>query len=708
MKPIQNVSIARAVSLALLLAGSAHMNGAFAQSTSHAASSSDQDRELLETITVEAERARSVYTGISTTGTKSTTPLNETPQAITVITSDWMEMQNIQNVEDALRYAAGVKTSPYGNDPRNDTFFIRGFNQTTSGLYRDGLTTPNGQYGNWRSEPFALERVEVLRGPSSMLYGANSPGGLVNQMSKRPTAKPVANFQVEYGSFESKQAGFDLGGAVNADETVLVRGVGVLRDAETQVDFVDNKRKYLMPAVTFRPSDKLIWTLLGEYQVDELGKANAYPTRGILLPNVNGRVPTNRFVGEPSFDNFDRDQVAGTSLLTWHLADALTLRQNTRFANMKLDYQTVNPAGLQANQRFFNRQAVVSKEDTDILTTDTTLEGKWSHGIFDHTVVVGVDYQKKDLDYRIGMGTAPALDLFTPTYGVSITRPAYSTFVDQTVDQLGFYAQEHLKIADHFVVLLGGRYDQVERETNTAKDDQSEFTYRVGLVYLTDNGFSPYVSYATSFTPLFGTNLRGESYDPESGEQVEVGLKYQPVGKAVSFTLAAFDLRRQNIQTADPNDPLNTVQSGEIASKGVEFETSYSIGNIDLVASAAYNDVEITKSNNGDQGRTPFGVPDVYGSIWAHYEFEQGPIQGLGFGGGVRYVGKSPDSTNTVESDASTLLDLMASYTFGKWRVALNGTNVLDKTYVSAVFNANTYAYYGNRRAWTLGLNYSY
>lgn len=708
MKQIHNASIARAVSLALLLASSASVQLAQAQSTSQAASTSDQDLEVLDTITVEAERARSVYTGISTTGTKSTTPLNETPQAITVITADWMEMQNIQNVEDALRYAAGVKTSPYGNDPRNDTFFIRGFNQTTSGLYRDGLATPNGQYGNWRSEPFALERVEVLRGPSSMLYGANSPGGLVNQMTKRPTAKPVGNVQLEYGSFDSMQAGVDVGGAVNDDQTILVRAVGVLRDADTQVDFVNNNRQYIMPAVTFRPSDTLIWTVLGEYQVDELGKANAYPTRGILLPNVNGVVPTNRFVGEPSFDNFDRDQVQGTSLLTWHLSDALTLRQNTRFANMKLAYQTVNPAGLQANQRYFNRQAVVSDEDTDILTTDTTLEGKWSHGIFDHTMVFGLDYQKKDLDYRIGMGAAPALDLFTPTYGVSITRPAYTTFVKQKIDQLGLYAQEHLKIADRYVVLLGGRYDQVERTSNGAKLDQNKFTGRAGLVYLTENGFSPYVSYATSFTPLFGTDLYGNTFDPETGEQTEVGLKYQPVGKAVSFTLAAFDLRRQNIQTADPNNPLNTVQSGEIQSKGVEFETNYSIGNIDLVASAAYNDVEITKSNNGDQGRTPFGVPEWYGSVWGHYEFEDGPLAGLGFGGGVRYVGESLDATNTVESDASTLVDLMASYNIGKWRVALNGTNVLDKTYVSAVFNANSYAYYGNRRAWALSVNYSY
>ncbi|MBL8269221.1 TonB-dependent siderophore receptor, partial [Steroidobacter sp.] len=270
------------------------------------------------------------------------------------------------------------------------------------------------------------------------------------------------------------------------------------------------------------------------------------------------------------------------------------------------------------------------------------------------------------------------------------------------------YAQEHLKIADRYVVLLGGRYDQVERESNRVKIDQNEFTGRVGFVYLTDNGFSPYVSYATSFTPLFGTDLYGNTFDPETGEQTEVGLKYQPVGKAVSFTLAAFDLRRQNIQTADPNNPLNTVQSGEIQSKGVEFETNYSIGNIDLVASAAYNDVEITKSNNGDQGRTPFGVPEWYGSVWAHYEFDAGPLTGLGFGGGVRYVGESLDATNTVESDASTLVDLMASYNYGKWRVALNGTNVLDKTYVSAVFNANSYAYYGNRRAWSLSLNYSY
>lgn len=704
---LKSVVLTRAVALALLCSAATPGNVALAQSTSQAASTSAEDIEALETITVEAERARSVYTGISTTGTKTTTPLNETPQAITVITADWMEMQNIQNVEDALRYAAGVKTSPYGNDPRNDTFFIRGFNQTTSGLYRDGLQTPNGQYGNWRTDPFLLERAEVLRGPSSMLYGANSPGGLVNQMSKRPTAKPVMHAKLEYGSFESMQAAIDVGGALNGDQTFMARAIGVVRDAETQVDFVDNKRQLFAPSLTFRSSDAFIWTLLGEYQVDELGKANAYPTVGTLLPNPNGKVPTSRFVGEPTFDDFDRDQTSGTSLLTWHVSDAITLRQNTRFASMKLDYRTVNPAGLQANLRTYNRQAVVADEDTDILTTDTTAEGKWRHGAFEHTVLVGVDYSKKDLDYKIGMGAAPTLDLFAPVYGVSVTRPSYGTFVNQKIEQLGFYAQEHLKIADKLVVLLGGRYDSVERDNNGVGSKQNEFTSRAGLVWLTESGLSPYASFATSFTPLFGTDLYGNDFDPETGEQAEVGVKYQPVGRAVSFTVAAFDIKRQNMQTADPNNPQNTVQSGEVESKGVEFETSYSIGPVDLTASAAYIDLEITRSNNGDRGRTPFGVPDVFGSIWANYEFENGPMAGFAFGGGVRYVGASPDNSNTVESDSSTLFDLISYYKRGHWRVALNATNVFDKQYVSAVFLANSYAYYGNRRAVTLSLNYS-
>jgi iron complex outermembrane receptor protein len=666
-----------------------------------------QESVTLEEITVEAERARSVYTGISTTGTKTTTPLNETPQAISVITQDWMEMQNIQNVEDALRYAAGVKTAPYGQDPRNDTFFIRGFNQSTSGLYRDGLVSPNGSYGNWRTDPYTLERVEVLRGPSSVLYGQNSPGGLVNQMSKRPTARPVRSFQLEYGSFDSMQAAFDLGGALNDDENMMARVVGVIRDADTQVDYVGNSRQLIAPSFTLRPSDSVIWTLLADYQHDDIGKGNAYPTAGTLLPNPNGKVPTNRFVGEPSFDGFDRDQASATSLLTWMVSDAITLRQNTRFANLKLDYETVNPTSLQANQRVYNRRAVVSNEDTDILTSDTNAEGKWESGIFKHTVLLGVDYQHKSSDYRSGFGPAPTLDLFAPVYGQSVVRPAFSTFVDQTMDQLGIYGQEHLKIADRFVVMLGGRYDTVDQDANGVKTSQSELSGRAGLVWLSPSGISPYVSYATSFTPLFGTNLYGQTFDPETAVQTEVGVKFQPVGKAVSVMLAAFDLRRQNVQTTDPNDPANTVQTGEVRSRGVEFETSYSIGPLDLVASAAYIDLETTKSNDGNQGLTPFGVPDMFGSIWANYEFESGPLTGFAFGGGVRYVGASPDSTNTVEAPSSTLTDLTAYYRHGHWRAALNATNIFDKEYVAAVYSAQTFAYYGNRRAITFSLNYS-
>jgi iron complex outermembrane receptor protein len=665
-------------------------------------------RGELETITIEAERARSVYTGFATSATKTTTPLNETPQAISVITRDWMDMQNIQHVEDALRYAAGVKTSPYGNDPRRDTFFIRGFNQSFDGLYRDGMRTPAGSYGTWRTEPYALERVEVLRGPSSVLYGQNGPGGIVNQMSKRPSARDVRSFTVEAGNFDTYQGAFDVGGAANDGGTFLYRMLGVYRDAGTQVDFVGNRRQFFSPAITWKPG-AVTWTLMAEYQADEVGKANAYPAVGTLLPNPNGRIPTSRLVGDPSFDHFDRDQYSGTSLLTWAASDSWTLRQNLRYGRLKVDYNTVNPgAGLRDDLRTYRREAVISLEDVDALTVDTNAEGRFSHGAFEHTVLFGVDLQRIAFSGREGYGPAPDLDLYAPVYHQDITRPEPNIITDQAGRQLGVYAQEHLKIHGRVVLLLGGRYDEARLSSRGVRDSQGAFSHREGLVWLTRRGISPYVSHASSFAPVYGTDFYGETFDPETAQQLEAGVKYQPVGRETSVMLALFELRRQNQLTTDPDNVDNSVQTGEVRSRGVELEMNYSVGPWNFLASAARYGTEITKSNAGDEGFRPFGVPESFGSAWANYEIPAGPLAGLGIGGGVRYIGSSLDYTNLTEAPAVTLLDLVASYRYGKWRAALNATNLADKTYVSAVYTGDTYAYYGNRRTVVASLTYSY
>jgi iron complex outermembrane receptor protein len=665
-------------------------------------------RVELETITIEAERARSVYTGFATSATKTTTPLNETPQAISVITRDWMDMQNIQHVEDALRYAAGVKTSPYGNDPRRDTFFIRGFNQSFDGLYRDGMRTPAGSYGTWRTEPYALERVEVLRGPSSVLYGQNGPGGIVNQMSKRPSSKDVRSFTLEAGNFDTYQGAFDVGGAADDDGTLLYRLLGVYRDAGTQVDFVGNRRQFFSPAATWKPG-AVTWTLMAEYQADAVGKANAYPAVGTLLPNPHGRIPTSRLVGDPSFDHFDRDQYSATSLLAWVASDSWTLRQNLRYGRLKVDYNTVNPGeGLRDDLRTYARQAVISLEDVDSITVDTNAEGRFTHGPFEHTVLFGVDLQRIAFSGREGYGPAPDLDLYAPVYHQAIARPEPGILTDQTGRQLGVYAQEHLKIRGRAVLLLGGRYDEARLESRGLRESQGAFSHREGLVWLTKGGLAPYVSHASSFAPVYGTNAYGETFDPETAQQVEAGVKYQPVGRATSVMLAVFDLRRQNQLTTDPDDVDNMVQTGEVRSRGVELEMNHSVGPWNFLASAARYGTEITKSNAGDVGFRPFGVPESFGSAWANYEIPAGPFAGLGLGGGVRYIGSSLDYTNRTEAPAVTLLDLVASYRYGKWRGALNATNLADKTYVSAVYTGDTYAYYGNRRAIMASLTYSY
>lgn len=642
-------------------------------------------------------------------GTKTDAPLTRVPQSVSVVTRDQMEAQGIQKVEQALRYTPGIKVETFGPENRGDTMFLRGFENDThlNGL----LLQPGTGYSGWTIEPYGLERVEVLRGPVSVLYGKASPGGVVNQISKRPTAEPVREVQAGYGSFGRLQGAFDVGGTANGDDSVLFRLTGVARDGGTQVDHTDDDRLFLAPAMTLAPDEDTTVTVLAQVQRDRTGNTVGFlPADGTVFANPNGQIPTDRFVGEPDFDRYDTDQVMVGYEAEHTVNDALTLRQNARWGRLDLSYRTVYGSGLQADRRTLNRSSLANEDSTDMVLVDTQALLSGTLGGLGHEVLVGLDHQSAWADTRTGFGAAPPIDVFAPVYGMPVPMPAFTESTAQSLRQTGLYVQDSVSIGERWTVVLGGRHDWAAMENEnrilgtTATKDDTAFTGRAGVVYETAFGLAPYVSYAESFSPTAITGAAGQVLDPETARQVEAGIKYQPPGGDSYLTAAVFDLRRENVITFDAVTWTAT-QTGQTRSRGLELEGKLvPFEGFNLLGSYTYQDVKILKSTAPDLGKRPMTLPKHMASLWGDYAVPHGPLAGIDVGLGVRYTGESyGDQANTFTVDGHTVFDAEIGYEFDGYRLAVNASNLLDKEYVTSCWGS---CYYGPRRTVLASLRY--
>ena len=324
---------------------------------------------------------------------QAVTAITETPRSISVVTADRMRDQGVQTVQDALRYVSGVRGEAYGLDARGDSALIRGSRPT---LFLDGLQQSFGSYTNTRPDPFTLERIEVLKGPASMLYGQSPVGGLINMVSKRPQPRQQTELQLQYGTHDRKQVAFDSTGPLTEDGNWLYRIVAIARDSGTQVDHVDDDRLVLMPSITWQPTDDLEWTLLANIQRDDSGSTSQFlPHTGTLLGAPYGRFDTDLFVSEPGFDEYNTEQLALTSMLSWRLNETWTLRQNLRYQQSEVSYQQIYgwPPVLAADNRTLNRIYYVSKPEVDVWAADQSAQALFDTGAFQHTLLVGADYQ---------------------------------------------------------------------------------------------------------------------------------------------------------------------------------------------------------------------------------------------------------------------------------------------------------------------------
>lgn len=622
----------------------------------------------------------------SATATKTDTPLIETPQSISVVTRDQIDDQAATNVGEALRYTAGVVPEFRGVSSGSfDQIIVRGY---TADRYWDGLKIPGiGTYGAPNPDLFLLQRVEVLKGPSSVLFGQGTPGGIVNLVSRRPVATPVHELRLDIGSFGRTFGAFDIGGKADEEGQWLYRVTGLGMTGGTQVDDTQEARIAIAPAFTWQPSADTSLTVLASYQYEPaVGYYDVLPAIGLAVPNPRGAIPQGFFAGEPAFNSFTRSYLAAGYLFGHRFNDFFEVRQNLRYVTGNFSWDAVQFSSLAANNFTVNRYALRNQASGSGLTVDTQGELAFSTGPLAHKVLLGIDYLWSNTENRMWTGAAPTINLFTPVYGGQAVLPFYpSTNVNQISSQLGFYAQDQVRLGN-LIGVFGVRRDlansqSYNRNNNVSTPQQDDATtWRAGLLYLFDIGVAPYVNFSQSFQPTPGTSFYQMPFQPRRGTQYEAGIKYQPTSFSGLFTAAVFQMNEQNRLTPDllhtcavmnnaPGCGNFSVQVGEVRTQGIELEAKASpLPGLNLIASYTYLDARITQSNSGDVGQRLPLVPTSMASGWFDYTFTQGALEGFGFGGGVRFMGPSPANTltnaNYFEAPAYTLFDAALHYDF--------------------------------------------
>lgn len=662
----------------------------------------------------------------SGTGMKTDTPIIETPQSIAVVTADRIEAIGATRVTEALAYTAGVNTSPWGDLPQYDWLYIRGFDAYAPGFYLDGLQMRNsGNWGLWQVENYSLERIEVIRGPASVLYGQNGPGGVVNLVSKLPTAFSQNEIQFQLGNYEHKQVAFDLSGPIDDNSEYLYRLTGLVKDAELSTESLKNDRVYFAPSFTWQPNSNTKLTAYAQYLDVDAGSAwHSYPVAGTLLPNPNGDIPVSTLIGEPDFNRYEQEQWMVGYTGEYHFNEQWKIEQQGRYAKSDLDYGVIWGSWAQKNTddptspenfRYLSRTPLSSLEKVTSTNFDTRIIGNIKTGAIKHTLLFGADYQKTEIDVTARYdGLLDDLDLFNPSYGATVIQPEPNIAGVTELVQLGFYVQDQIKLTKNWIVNLAGRYDTAEVKTFTPDNVQVsditeyEFSSKFGLVYLADNGLAPYFSYSESFAPTTTVDpATDRPFSPEKGKQYELGIRYQPKNHVASYSAAVFDITREDYTQWVWSEIPGFKQTGALNVQGFEFEAIVKpLESLNLTASYSWlPKAEVTRSGNVEEiGKQDKAVSEHQLSLWADYQI----TEAFTIGGGARYTSSNKGTGESAPIDVPgyTLIDLMASYDLGPWSLALNARNLTDKLVVTTCDDRN--CSYNSRRKVILTATYQW
>ncbi|RBP42527.1 iron complex outermembrane receptor protein [Roseimicrobium gellanilyticum] len=700
---------------ALLVMGSA----AHAQTTTAPAPAAEQ---TLAPITVTADAENTTYNAPTSTvsGLKTDTPLLETPQAISVVPQAVIKDQAARDLGDVIKNVAGV--TPGGYYSEWDYYRIRGFDAAFT-TYQDGL---RGDYDGIGAETFGLERVEVIKGPASTLYGQAPLGGIVNLVSKRPRREFGGEIGFTGGTWDFYEGTIDinvplltpgapvtpapLGKGAKAVQPIAVstsddlgiyfRLAALYRDKGSFVDYYDYERIYIAPSLTFEWGDDTSLTFLTSYLRDDGLFSMPLPARGTVLPNPNGEIPVSRFIGVPGKSGLlNLDTLRLGYEFKHRFNDSLSIRQNLAYYRVEQHWNDIlynsvlddDLRTLYANPYDYNRGLYQR------FMVDTAVDFLFDTGSIKHSLTLGTDYyysnQKArytEINYDDFPGSYVAIDLFKPNYNVSIPQPTIAGSFLKKEHNVGIYLQDHMKLTDKLTFTVGGRYEYLWLDDSgsygsipaDATDDA--FTPKAGITYEFVPGVAAYANYSRSYAPQWGSrDETGAPIAPEEGENWEGGVKYDLLDGRLTGMISVFQLTRENVATSNlaTPDPSDATVSGEQRSRGFEFETAAELlPGLQLIAAYTYLDAEVTEDNDIPVGTPLLGVPDHTVTAWLKYTVQDGPLKGFGVGvGGRYYSSQSGDTYHTFDLPSYGLVDTALFYERENYRIQVNFNNVFDK-----------------------------
>jgi len=655
-----------------------------------ARASESADEAAAVTATVEGDAGTGEETIVVTgyTGTKTDTALAELPQPIKVITAEQYQAQGAISISDTVKYAAGVLANPYGRDTRVDGFNVRGLDALQ---FRDGMRDIFSYYASITSDPYNFSRVEIVRGPASVLFGQGSIGGLVNLVSKTPDFVTRGEINLLYGSDDRKEVLGDVNLALA--DNLAVRFVGRARDADTYVDHVPDDRVMFAPSIRWQPTPDTDVILTGLYQEDDTGSTSQFlPIIGTFRPNTVAGQQLDRytFVGKAGWDRYNGRSLQGGGSITHRFSDNVKLSLKARYIDSDLEYNThyadsyTNPQDpfsvYGTNGRTIALIADASDARLNVFSTDNNLQFNFNTGAnIEHKLLLGIDYSWNKVQKRYA-GGFELVDLYDIDYDALATYDPTGPFTKESQKQLGIYVQDQIRFFDRISVVLGARRDRV---TGSSGQKDNATTFRAGIIGEIGAGFSPFFSYTESFLPVAGRidngdGTFGDPYRPQTGTQYEAGVKWQPTPNTL-VTATAFKIKERNrvLYLAAGG----TTQSGELNTKGFEIEASHTLpGNFELLANYGYSKLKSETNTSLDY------MPRHTASLWSTKTFGLPEDAQLRLGGGVVYSGKSVSTSPiwSIVTPSRTTVDALAEISWNNWRFALNATNLLNNKYFAS------------------------
>jgi iron complex outermembrane receptor protein len=621
-------------------------------------------------------------------GTRTETPLLDIPASVQAVPQEVIEDQGAANLSEALRNVSGVVTDR-SSRAIFSRFTIRGFNSGNTFL-RNGIS--DNDVGRLGIDLSNIERVEVLKGPASVLYGQLSPGGVINIVTESPLPFPFYSVEGAYGSFNTYQGAVDLSGPLNENGSLLYRLNASMSGSDTFIDEIDIDRYLIAPVFTWQLSEDTTLTLETEYLDAQYPNDRGLPVEGTVLFNPNGEIPRSRYLGEPSFDRNNRRTLRTGYDFEHRFSENWTLRNNFRFLWEEINQDYILSFSLLDDFRTLERTAAIAPSFQNNYEATTQVTGNFYTGNIAHELLVGVDFATEVGRSNVQVREIGDIDIFDPVYNQplgAVTSNSRSVFKSET---FGIYLQDQISLSDNFILVLGGRFDIVNQTfedliANTTDFQQDEaFSPAVGLVYQPTENLSLYGRFSRSFEQVTGTMLDNRLFEPQRGTLYEVGLKAEILDGRLFGNLALYNIIQSNVLTSDPRDPNFSIQTGEQRSRGVELDIAGEIlPGWDIIASYAYTDARVTEDNQIPEGNRLNNVPEHTFSLWNKYEIQSGDLQGLGFGLGLFYVGeRQGDLDNTFQLPSYLRTDAALYYQRNNFQAQLNFKNLFGINYFEA------------------------